>query len=1833
MRGILISFLSFFYFSIANAQIEKTINVPYTTSASPTFQALLYLPSDYSTTTKSYPLLVFCHSASEAADGSSAGSGLAKIYNQATLGGPPYYIEHGGWPATFTNPVTGAQEQFIVVSPQSNSWSVNGDMLANIVNYLVTTYRVDVNRIHLTGPSAGGAATVEYAAHMNPNEDAPSLTKNVRKWKPADIVPMSETTDDATQTWGNIIVADSIPCWAFGDPRNDLRGGFAQDLVNVINKAKAGYARFTSFSTGHGPWNPFYIPTYTENFTWNTIKTNYSIYTWMLGNSRIAVPIVPVANAGTAQSVTLPTSQATLNGSGSTGTITSYAWTQVSGPSTATITSSSAVSPTITGLVQGTYVFKLTVTGGSTATVQVTVNPVPPPVAKAGSAQTITLPTNQVTLSGSTSTGTITSYNWTQLSGPANDTITTPATVGTKVTGMTAGVYVFQLSLNGAVSTATVQVTVIQPPLVAKTGAAQTITLPTNHVTLNGSTSTGFITSYAWSQLIGPASDTIVSPASASTSVNGMASGNYTFQLQVTDNTGAISTTTVNITVLSNTTYASPASSVTPLSQTVDAPSTSASATVNYVINGSSLSSIKWTKFKTPGQTLKTVVFMGSSTTAGVGSSTTDSSFVGRFKKYYTAQGIVSNVVNLSVSGYNPFNAMPNGYTAPSSVVAALGASVVAVDPTVNVTKALTFNPDVIVINFPNNGYDVLATTDIMNGLQTLYNFAAANAAQVYITTTQPREDFTAAKQTYLQVLRDSIFLRFGTHAIDFYNPIAIPGTTKRLYPSSADAIHDNDQGHRQLFNVVVGSNVFQNKISSPSVIANPGGASTSFTGLTAGTNLFQATVVDTHGQNTNAVATVIVNAPILPVANAGSAQTITLPISQVTLNGSASTGTITSYAWTQLSGPANDTITTPTTATTSVKGLVAGIYVFKLTLNGGDTSATVQVTVNTPPPPIVNAGSDQTITLPASQVTLNGSASSGTINSYTWAQLSGPSPASITNPASASTTVTGLTQGIYVFQLTLNGDSSATTRVTVNTPPPPIANAGPAQSISLPTDHLTLSGSASTGIITSWNWTELSGPDSAAVIVSPTSANTVVTGLVQGVYIFKLTLNGDSATVQVTVNPPPPPIANAGAAQILAFPASQATLNGSASSGFITSYYWTELSGPDSSAVIVSPTTISTAVTGLIPGVYIFQLTLNGDSISTVQVTVNAPPPPVANAGSNQSITLPLDHVILTATASTGLITSYHWTQLSGPDSVTLLSPTDDSTIVAGLTQGVYIFKLTLNGDSSTTVRVTVNPPPPPIANAGAAQILAFPASQATLNGSASSGFITSYNWTELSGPDSSALIASPTTVSTVVTGLIPGVYIFQLTLNGDSISTVQVTVNPPPPPIANAGPNQTITRPVNQVTLNAKRSTGFITSYNWAELSGPDSSATIVSPASDSTLVTGLVPGVYVFQLTLNGDSTTTTQVTVNQPTLIANAGPSQTISLPTNQVTLNGNASSGIITSYAWTQVSGPSVATITSPAIVGTTITGLIQGVYVYRLTVIDDLHTTKTDTLTVTVNNGIVTKMVNVNVYGGTNPYANTQWNNWNVNSNITSPTLTYSDATSSGITATLNINESVVDNSATYGGVMAPAAVLRYTSYCEVTRTLTLNNLKAAATYNIELYASRNSNAGQLSIFKVGTVADTVASYNNLTDKAVLTGLKPSSGKITITISTPTGYNYLNGFALTEQTTTTTGGAASSNSATSTPAVLANPIVNTNGLLIYPNPARDQFTLNLNNSHTGKMKITVVNQSGVTLRSLESAKEEVISSTSIPVNGLPAGTYFITIQIGNWRETRTILKL
>jgi hypothetical protein len=69
--------------------------------------------------------------------------------------------------------------------------------------------------------------------------------------------------------------------------------------------------------------------------------------------------------------------------------------------------------------------------------------------------------------------------------------------------------------------------------------------------------------------------------------------------------------------------------------------------------------------------------------------------------------------------------------------------------------------------------------------------------------------------------------------------------------------------------------------------------------------------------------------------------------------------------------------------------------------------------------PPIVNAGSSQTIQLPVSSVSLTGSVDSGKnkIVGYLWSEVSGPNVPVIMSESSSVTVVKGLIVGDYIFQ------------------------------------------------------------------------------------------------------------------------------------------------------------------------------------------------------------------------------------------------------------------------------------------------------------------------------------------------------------------------------------------------------------------------------------------------------------------------------------------------------------------------------------------------------------------------------------------------------------------------------------------------------------------------------------------------------------------------------------------------------------------------------------------------------------------------------------------------
>jgi hypothetical protein len=558
-----------------------------------------------------------------------------------------------------------------------------------------------------------------------------------------------------------------------------------------------------------------------------------------------------------------------------------------------------------------------------------------------------------------------------------------------------------------------------------------------------------------------------------------------------------------------------------------------------------------------------------------------------------------------------------------------------------------------------------------------------------------------------------------------------------------------------------------------------------------------------------------------------------------------------------------------------------------------------VTITVKAAPiqPPVANAGSNQTITLPSNTVTLNGSASTapgGTITTYTWSEVSGPSTASITAANAVTTTVTGLVQGSYVFQLMVTDNqgisASISVTITVNPAPvqSPIANAGSDQIITLPTNSVTLDGSASTdpyGTITGYAWTETSGP-AAASISAASAASTSVTALVQGVYVFQLQITdnqGATATSKVTVTvnaAPPPPVANAGANQSITLPTSEAALDGSksySSGSSISAYTWTEVSGPNT-ATLTGANTADPTATGLVAGVYIFQLTVTNaqglTSTSTVTITVNAAAnqPPVANAGSNLTITLPQNSVSLDGSSSydpAGTIVLYSWTKISGPGAVTISNSNTATPTVIGLLQGVYVFQLTvtdnfgLSASNQVTITVDADPTQPPVAIAGNDTTISMPSGSAVLNGSASNdpnGTITAYSWAEVSGPNSAAISSATQPVSTVA-NLTEGTYVFQLTVvnNAGEIDTasvkVEVVKNPSSAPLQELRvfPNPA----VDVATIKVTSDTMGIVQINIFDMNGRMVMATQTAKSLpdfyNQINVSALAAGVYVIQVTI--------------------------------------------------------------------------------------------------------------------------------------------------------------------------------------------------------------------------------------------------------------------------------------------------------------------------------------------------------------------------------------------
>ncbi len=199
------------------------------------------------------------------------------------------------------------------------------------------------------------------------------------------------------------------------------------------------------------------------------------------------------------------------------------------------------------------------------------------------------------------------------------------------------------------------------------------------------------------------------------------------------------------------------------------------------------------------------------------------------------------------------------------------------------------------------------------------------------------------------------------------------------------------------------------------------------------------------------------------PSVEAGADQIITLPASAmlsgaVTDDGFPSGSSVTS-TWTKTSGLGEVTFSNPNAIASTASFSLPGTYVLRLTASDTEKSAFDELTVVVNPPlpinqpPAVNAGPEQTITLPSS-ANLNGSATddglpAGSSLTYSWSKLSGPGIATFSAPLNAATTVSFSQAGDYQLQLAasdsqLAGAGTVMVHVLAANVPPTVTLAAP---------------------------------------------------------------------------------------------------------------------------------------------------------------------------------------------------------------------------------------------------------------------------------------------------------------------------------------------------------------------------------------------------------------------------------------------------------------------------------------------------------------------------------------------------------------------------------------------------------------------------------------------------------------------------------------------------------------------------------------------------------------------------------------------------------------------
>jgi predicted peptidase len=194
---------------------------------------LLYLPQEYETNKKILPLMLFLHGAGE------RGNDLELVKKH----GPPKRVEGG------------KDFPFIIVSPQcpqNQWWSI--EFLNTLLDEVISKYRVDEDRIYVTGLSMGGFGTWHLATEY-PHRFA-AIAPICGGGSPYDVCKIKH-----------------LPVWVFHGAKDEtVPLNKSEEMVNALKNC-GGDVKFTVYPlAAHDSWTETY--------------NNPQLYDWFLQHQR-----------------------------------------------------------------------------------------------------------------------------------------------------------------------------------------------------------------------------------------------------------------------------------------------------------------------------------------------------------------------------------------------------------------------------------------------------------------------------------------------------------------------------------------------------------------------------------------------------------------------------------------------------------------------------------------------------------------------------------------------------------------------------------------------------------------------------------------------------------------------------------------------------------------------------------------------------------------------------------------------------------------------------------------------------------------------------------------------------------------------------------------------------------------------------------------------------------------------------------------------------------------------------------------------------------------------------------------------------------------------------------------------------------------------------------------------------------------------------------------------------------------------------------------------------------------------------------------------------------